>query len=110
MVWNGVWRYANPTLLGVPLWFPAAFGTAALIGERLVRTINLIWEEDRSIVPRDRRASRVMCSRTVSIDQSICARDESLCGSHKAGTALKEEMKRAERMEVNRSWKAGGNT
>jgi uncharacterized membrane protein YoaT (DUF817 family) len=35
----GVWRYANPTLLGVPLWFPVAFGTAALVGKRLVCTI-----------------------------------------------------------------------
>jgi uncharacterized membrane protein YoaT (DUF817 family) len=41
----GVWHYTNPTLLGVPLWFPLAFGTAALIGERLVRTINEMWEE-----------------------------------------------------------------
>jgi uncharacterized membrane protein YoaT (DUF817 family) len=44
----GVWRYANPTLLGVPLWFPLAFGTAGLIGARLVRTITQIWEEARS--------------------------------------------------------------
>jgi uncharacterized membrane protein YoaT (DUF817 family) len=42
----GVWRYANPTLLGVPLWFPLAFGTAALIGERLVRTVIEMWEEE----------------------------------------------------------------
>ena len=41
----GVWRYANPTLLGIPLWFPISFGTAALIGERLVRTIAGMWEE-----------------------------------------------------------------
>jgi len=45
----GVWRYANPTTLGIPLWFPVAFGTAALIGERLVRTINLMWEEASSL-------------------------------------------------------------
>ena len=38
-VHSGVWRYANPTLLGVPLWFPVAFGTAALIGKCLVCTI-----------------------------------------------------------------------
>lgn len=44
----GVWRYANPTLLGVPLWFPLAFGTAALIGERLVRTMTLMWGEASS--------------------------------------------------------------
>ena len=41
----GVWRYANPTLLGVPLWFPVAFGTSALIGKRLVCTITHMWEE-----------------------------------------------------------------
>jgi uncharacterized membrane protein YoaT (DUF817 family) len=41
----GAWRYANPTLLGVPLWFPVAFGTAALIGKRLVCTITGMWEE-----------------------------------------------------------------
>jgi uncharacterized membrane protein YoaT (DUF817 family) len=35
----GVWRYANPDLLGIPLWFPVAFATSALIGERLIRTV-----------------------------------------------------------------------
>jgi len=40
----GVWRYANPTRLGVPLWFPVAFGTAALIGKRLVCTITGMGE------------------------------------------------------------------
>jgi uncharacterized membrane protein YoaT (DUF817 family) len=35
----GVWQYANPTLLGIPVWFPPAFGTAALTAERLVRTM-----------------------------------------------------------------------
>jgi len=38
-VYFGVWQYANPMLLGIPLWFPPAFGTAALTAERLVRTI-----------------------------------------------------------------------
>ena len=41
----GVWQYANPTLLGVPLWFPVAFGTSALIGKRLVCTITSMWED-----------------------------------------------------------------
>jgi len=36
----GVWQYANPTVLGIPLWFPLSFGTAAVVGERLVRTIS----------------------------------------------------------------------
>jgi uncharacterized membrane protein YoaT (DUF817 family) len=44
-VHSGVWQYANPTLLGVPLWFPVAFGTVALIGKRLVCTITHLWEE-----------------------------------------------------------------
>ena len=41
----GVWHYANPTLLGVPLWFPLAFGTTGLIGGRLARTMADMREE-----------------------------------------------------------------
>jgi hypothetical protein len=44
----GVWHYVNPTFLGVPLWFPLAFGTTGLIGGRLARTITKIWEEASS--------------------------------------------------------------
>jgi hypothetical protein len=40
----GVWHYVNPTLLGVPLWFPLAFGTTGLIGSRLAQTIVAFWE------------------------------------------------------------------
>lgn len=40
----GVWNYTNPTCLGVPVWFPLAFGTTGLIGGRLARTIAGIWE------------------------------------------------------------------
>lgn len=47
----GVWRYSNPTFLGIPLWFPWAFGTTGLIGARLARTMVGLWEQ--------RRASRV---------------------------------------------------
>ena len=54
-VHSGVWRYANPTLLGVPLWFPLAFGTAALIGERLVCTITRMWDPTRSADDRNHR-------------------------------------------------------
>jgi hypothetical protein len=39
----GVWYYANPTVLGMPVWFPLAFGTTGLIGGRLARTIAQIW-------------------------------------------------------------------
>ncbi len=47
-----VWHYANPTALGVPLWFPVAFGLAALIGQRIARAILALWRELES-----RRAS-----------------------------------------------------
>ena len=43
-VFFGVWQYANPTILGAPLWFPLAFGICGLVGERLVQTIDTIWE------------------------------------------------------------------
>ena len=35
----GVWEYSHPAILGIPIWFPVAFGTAALIGARLIRTV-----------------------------------------------------------------------
>lgn len=41
----GVWQYANPTVLGIPLWFPLSFGTAALVGERLVCTLTRSRQE-----------------------------------------------------------------
>ncbi len=47
----GAWYYANPSLLGVPLWFPLAFGTTGLIGGRLARTITQIWERKSSSIP-----------------------------------------------------------
>ena len=40
----GVWRYANPSFLGVPLWFPLAFGTTGLTGSRLARALATMWE------------------------------------------------------------------
>jgi hypothetical protein len=42
---SGAWHYANPSFLGVPLWFPIAFGTAGLIGGRLARALAASWEE-----------------------------------------------------------------
>ena len=33
---SGVWAYANPTALGVPLWFPLSFGQAGLLGLEMV--------------------------------------------------------------------------
>jgi uncharacterized membrane protein YoaT (DUF817 family) len=43
----GGWQYANPTWFGVPVWFPLAFGTTGLIGGRLARTLNSIWDKAR---------------------------------------------------------------
>jgi hypothetical protein len=40
----GVWQYANPTFLGMPVWFPLAFGTTGLIGARLALTLTAIWD------------------------------------------------------------------
>ena len=45
----GGWEYANPTILGVPVWFPLAFGTTALIGGRLARTLTSIWDKVRPL-------------------------------------------------------------
>ncbi len=41
----GVWLYANPSFLGIPLWFPLAFGTTGLIGGRLAHTVAALWQE-----------------------------------------------------------------
>lgn len=47
---SGVWQYANPTLLGIPLWFPLAFGTAGLAGQRLARTAVKAWEAQHKTI------------------------------------------------------------
>lgn len=47
----GVWRYANPTLLGIPMWFPLAFGTTGLIGGRLARAMVDVWDRQRPVRP-----------------------------------------------------------
>jgi uncharacterized membrane protein YoaT (DUF817 family) len=62
-VHSGVWRYANPTLLGVPPWFPLAFGTAALIGERLVCTVTRMW--DSSCLPTSKSTLRRILNRPI---------------------------------------------
>ncbi len=41
----GVWRYANPTAVGIPVWFPVSFGLAGLIGQRLVRCVVALWDQ-----------------------------------------------------------------
>jgi len=45
----GGWKYANPAYLGVPIWFPLAFGTTGLIGGRLARTMTVIWDKARPV-------------------------------------------------------------
>ncbi|HOG47387.1 MAG TPA: hypothetical protein PLJ35_13285 [Anaerolineae bacterium] len=47
----GVWRYANPSLLGIPFWFPFAFGTTGMIGGRLAQTLAALWEATRPSSP-----------------------------------------------------------
>ena len=49
----GIWRYANPSLLGMPLWFPVAFGTTGLIGQRLARNVAAIWGRGASSRPSE---------------------------------------------------------
>jgi hypothetical protein len=46
---SGIWYYSNPSLFGIPIWFPVAFGTTALIGQRLAITITEMWD---TIAPR----------------------------------------------------------
>jgi hypothetical protein len=48
---SGAWQYSNPSFLGIPMWFPVAFGTAGLLGGRLARSIAALWEAAGS--PRD---------------------------------------------------------
>jgi hypothetical protein len=43
-VYFGIWRYANPTFMEVPVWFPVAFGTTGLVGGRLAQTMTSIWD------------------------------------------------------------------
>ena len=41
---SGIWQYSNPSFYGVPIWFPIAFGTTALIGQRLALTLTQLWD------------------------------------------------------------------
>jgi hypothetical protein len=43
-VGSGIWRYSNPSFYGIPYWFPVAFGTTALISQRLALTITKMWD------------------------------------------------------------------
>jgi hypothetical protein len=37
-VWAGAWHYANPTLLGIPLWLPAGWGCVTVLIMGIVDT------------------------------------------------------------------------
>jgi hypothetical protein len=39
-VYFGVWRYANPTFLGIPLWLPLAWGVGVLSIKRIAVIIS----------------------------------------------------------------------
>jgi len=34
----GVWQYANPTFLGIPMWLPFGWGSAVMIIKRIAET------------------------------------------------------------------------
>jgi hypothetical protein len=54
-VCSGVWRYANPTFLGLPVWFGVSFGLAGVIAQRLVSTVLVLWSN--SAAEHSERAS-----------------------------------------------------
>ncbi|UCD03010.1 MAG: DUF2878 family protein [Candidatus Aenigmatarchaeota archaeon] len=41
-VYFGVWSYANPTFLGIPIWLPLAWGLAVLAIKRIAVIISEI--------------------------------------------------------------------
>jgi hypothetical protein len=45
----GIWKYSNPSFYGIPLWFPLAFGTTALIGQRLALTLTKVCARAQTI-------------------------------------------------------------
>ena len=36
----GVWKYTNPTFLGIPIWLPLAWGLASVLIKRIVETLS----------------------------------------------------------------------
>ena len=36
---SGVWQYANPSFLGIPLWLPFAWGLATVLTKRIAETV-----------------------------------------------------------------------
>ena len=45
-VMTGAWKYANPTLLGIPLWLPLLWGGAAMFIRKFADTLASIWAEN----------------------------------------------------------------
>ncbi len=41
-IYFGVWKYANPTVLGMPIWLPFAWGFVVLLITRITKTITKI--------------------------------------------------------------------
>jgi len=37
-IYFGVWHYANPTFLGIPIWLPLAWGFATMLIKRIAET------------------------------------------------------------------------
>jgi hypothetical protein len=37
-IYFGVWQYANPTFLGIPVWLPLAWGLATMLIKRIAET------------------------------------------------------------------------
>ena len=37
-IYFGVWQYANPTFLGIPIWLPLAWGLATMVIKRIAET------------------------------------------------------------------------
>lgn len=35
----GVWQYTNPTILGIPIWLPLAWGLVTVLVKRIVETL-----------------------------------------------------------------------
>jgi len=42
-IYFGAWSYANPTMLGIPLWLPLAWGIAAVFVKRVAETLIRIY-------------------------------------------------------------------
>ncbi|NIP40571.1 MAG: DUF2878 family protein [Candidatus Aenigmarchaeota archaeon] len=38
-IYFGVWQYANPTFLGIPMWLPIVWGLAAMLIKRTGETL-----------------------------------------------------------------------